>query len=275
VSRVETVFDNRGTVEVVSGMLSIDNVFLQMAGRTRLAGGNLQARGGFNMRGGVLDGSGAIGGNVSNGGETSPGVSPGVLAMLNDYTQVDDGILRVDIDGTGAGEFDQLTVDGRVELAGTLQVVARFAPQIDAAFVVLENGGTDAIVGMFDGLPEGATVEANGPRFEISYVGGTGNDVTLTYVGGIPATLTPSATPTEMPTTAPTPTVTAARACVGDCDITSNVTVDEIVRCVSIALGTQSMQDCAACDRDRSATVTVDEIITAVNNALNGCPSTS
>jgi hypothetical protein len=60
-------------------------------------------------------------------------------------------------------------------------------------------------------------------------------------------------------------------ACEGDCDGAGTVTVDEVVKCVGLALGGVSAQPCAACDKDVSGTVTVDEIITAVNHALTGC----
>jgi hypothetical protein len=60
--------------------------------------------------------------------------------------------------------------------------------------------------------------------------------------------------------------------CVGDCDGDGNVTVDEIVRLVSIALGTATLDTCPAGDGDGSGSITVDEIVTAVTNALSGCP---
>jgi hypothetical protein len=49
------------------------------------------------------------------------------------------------------------------------------------------------------------------------------------------------------------------------------VTVDEIVRCVNIALGSIAVIECAAADLDLSGSVTVDEVITAVDRALSGC----
>lgn len=61
--------------------------------------------------------------------------------------------------------------------------------------------------------------------------------------------------------------------CVGDCSSDTNVTVDEIVTCVNIALGTSAVDTCTQCDGDGGGSVTVDEIITSVNNALNGCPA--
>lgn len=62
-------------------------------------------------------------------------------------------------------------------------------------------------------------------------------------------------------------------SCVGDCDGSNDVTVDEIITMVNIGLGSQSVSACLAGDSNGDGQVTVDEIVTAVNNALNGCPS--
>ena len=62
-------------------------------------------------------------------------------------------------------------------------------------------------------------------------------------------------------------------ACAGDCGGNHQVTVDEILRLVSIALGNADLSTCQAGDANSSGTITVDEILTAVNSALNGCPS--
>lgn len=63
-------------------------------------------------------------------------------------------------------------------------------------------------------------------------------------------------------------------ACVGDCDGGGDVTVDEIITMVNIALGSgaATVNDCRAGDANGDNLITVDEIVTAVNNALNGCP---
>lgn len=62
-------------------------------------------------------------------------------------------------------------------------------------------------------------------------------------------------------------------SCVGDCDGTGSVTVDEIITMVNIALGSLPVENCPAGDGNSDGAVTVDEIVTAVNHALNGCPS--
>ena len=62
-------------------------------------------------------------------------------------------------------------------------------------------------------------------------------------------------------------------SCVGDCDGTGSVTVDEIITMVNIALGTISVAGCGSGDANHDNQVTIDEILTAVNAALNGCPA--
>jgi len=59
--------------------------------------------------------------------------------------------------------------------------------------------------------------------------------------------------------------------CVGDCGDDGQVTVDEIITMVNIALGNTPVGTCEAGDANGDHEITVDEILTAVNNALNGC----
>lgn len=59
--------------------------------------------------------------------------------------------------------------------------------------------------------------------------------------------------------------------CVGDCNNDGEVTVDELVTMVNIALGTIHVSTCQAGDANHDAEITVDEIIAGVNNALMGC----
>jgi polyhydroxybutyrate depolymerase len=59
--------------------------------------------------------------------------------------------------------------------------------------------------------------------------------------------------------------------CVGDCNWDSQVTIDELLRGVNIALGRLPLSACEMFDYDGSRTVTVDKVVRGVNNALNGC----
>jgi len=57
----------------------------------------------------------------------------------------------------------------------------------------------------------------------------------------------------------------------GDCGSDGEVTVDEILRAVAIALGEAEAADCRMSDRNEDGTVAVDEILAAIANALDGC----
>ena len=94
-------------------------------------------------------------------------------------------------------------------------------------------------------------------------------------------TPTPTLTPTDTATVIPTETATFTAVptstpipCAGDCDGNREVTVDELLKCVNIALQNVDVLACPACDVDRDGAVTVNEIIAGVNNALGHCPAT-
>lgn len=59
--------------------------------------------------------------------------------------------------------------------------------------------------------------------------------------------------------------------CPGDCNGNRDVTVDELVTAVSIALGERVLGDCRRADTNDDGGVTVEEILQAVNAALVGC----
>ncbi len=59
--------------------------------------------------------------------------------------------------------------------------------------------------------------------------------------------------------------------CTGDCDTSGAVSVDEVLKCVNLALGRGSVDTCSHCDANDDHTVTVDEVLASVANALDGC----
>jgi hypothetical protein len=79
-----------------------------------------------------------------------------------------------------------------------------------------------------------------------------------------------NATPTPTVTGVPTGTVSA---CVGDCDDTGRVTVNELVRGVNISLGLQPLSSCESFDCQHNGMVGVNCLIQGVNNSLDGCPA--
>jgi len=82
----------------------------------------------------------------------------------------------------------------------------------------------------------------------------------------------PAATATRTATAVHTVTATrTTRPCAGDCNGDGEVSVDELVRGVNIALGSAPARTCAGVDTNGDREVTVDELVAAVNAALRGC----
>jgi hypothetical protein len=63
----------------------------------------------------------------------------------------------------------------------------------------------------------------------------------------------------------------ATAACVGDCNGNEEVTADELITMVNIALGNAELSTCPVDDVDGNGEITIDQILQAVNNALSGC----
>lgn len=60
-------------------------------------------------------------------------------------------------------------------------------------------------------------------------------------------------------------------SCRGDCDDSGDVTIDEIIYAVSVALGYAPLTPCMSLDADADGMVDVAELLTAVNRSLAGC----
>jgi len=131
----------------------------------------------------TLSGTGVVKSvNVAKG-IISPGSSAGILISLGTVT-IDPGTLQIELNGTNAGTgYDQLRALGAVNLGkATLNVTCNFAPPVGATFKVIDKVSGGAVSGVFNGLPEGKVFAVSGLPFQISYVGGDGNDVVLTRV---------------------------------------------------------------------------------------------
>ena len=130
------------------------------------------------------------GGNVVGSVETSEIVNPGSFVVVpsppitvGNFTQTATGQLYEQIGGLIPGlEYGQIAVSGTVNLDGSLYVtlINGFAPHTGDQFTVINNQGTQPIVGTFIGLAEGDVVYSGFYGFSVSYVGGNGNDLVLT-----------------------------------------------------------------------------------------------
>ncbi|MCB2215226.1 Ig-like domain-containing protein [Desulfofustis glycolicus] len=135
----------------------------------------------------TLGGIGSVSSNVTvnSGGTLSPGNSgAGALALNGDLTMASGSTLAVEINGTSAGtQYDQVIVNGAVDVSGaTLSVTHGYTPGSGDSYTIIVNDATDAVTGAFTGIAEGASFAAGGNSTQLtaSYVGGTGNDFTLT-----------------------------------------------------------------------------------------------
>lgn len=92
------------------------------------------------------------------------------------------GNLLIGVNGTQADDqYMQLKVSGAVDLnIASLNFVGNYSPVAGDQLTIIDNDGTDPIIGTFAGLNDGDVVVVNGIAMSISYRGGTGNDVVLT-----------------------------------------------------------------------------------------------
>ena len=167
----------------LGGSSSYTGVTTISAGVVRVDG-DISSSSQVSVDGGVLTGDGTIGKVVVGPATLTPGNSPGVLHS-GDVTLASSSTVSTTLNSTTAGTgFSQLDVTGTVTLGGaTLQQITGFVPNLGDVLRIIDNDGTDAVVGTFAGLAEGGVFESSNNRFfRISYVGGTGNDVTLTAV---------------------------------------------------------------------------------------------
>lgn len=143
----------------------------------------------------TLGAGGTLGAVTVNAGGS---LTPSALATDNFTVS---GNLSIGIGGPVAGtQYGTIAVTGTVNVTGgQLSLSGSYAPVAGDVFTIITNDGADPVVGTFASLvtfggagppapgpplPEGATFDFNGATLRISYVGGTGNDVTLTTISG-------------------------------------------------------------------------------------------
>ena len=90
------------------------------------------------------------------------------------------GGLDIRLNGTNVGQYGRVAVSGDVSMNyGNLLPSPNFNPQPGQVFTIVEKTSPDVIANEFMGS-EGSVTTLNGMPCRISYVGGDGNDVTLT-----------------------------------------------------------------------------------------------
>ncbi len=128
------------------------------------------------VNGGMLGGTGQIGGLIVNaGGTLAPGNSIGTMTVNGPFTLGSGAIYEVE--ANAGGQSDTVIVNGTVNLTGaTLRVLAAGGAYQDSTdYTIIDNDGTDAVVGVF------GTVTTNLAFLipTVFYNAGDGNDVVL------------------------------------------------------------------------------------------------
>ena len=160
-------------------------------GPTRILNGRLRVDGRLTStssitvsNGATLSGIGSVSDvNVSTGGILHPGAggANGSLLATGVVTFAAASIFQVEL--AAPSSFDSLTIAsaGAVNLgSSTLRVLPGPGVKEDDSFSIVTKLGTGAVTGTFQGLPEGQRFVVSNRVFQITYRGGTGNDVVLT-----------------------------------------------------------------------------------------------
>lgn len=121
-------FNNQGYLQLTNAVLNTGaNPYTQsvsLSAATQLESSANISTSAFNLDSGYLFGNGSIVGSVTNAASVTPGLSPGVLNIVGNYTQTSSGVLNIEVQGTNAGtpDFDQLSITGTATLDGTLNI---------------------------------------------------------------------------------------------------------------------------------------------------------
>lgn len=184
-SGAEGVFILSGNSNSYSGGTTVSGSTLRITNTSGSATGTGTATVGSS---GILEGTGRVSGATTVNGKLNPGVSgTGKLTFGTNLTFSSGATFNVDVNSTTAGTgYDQVIMSSGTLTLGsaTLSLTFGYAPVINDAYTIIDNQGSNAVSGTFSGLAQGAikTVTYNGVPYDcqISYTGGTGNDVVLT-----------------------------------------------------------------------------------------------
>lgn len=145
--------------------------------------------------GGLLKGNGTVDNlQVYDGGTIAPGNSPGKITVKQNLWLAQNSTFNAEI--LNKDKYDQLVVAGTVDIANAkldLKFIKGGTVKKGDEFILISNGGSDAVAGTFAGLKEGAKITIGKAVFAISYKGGSNkNDVVLTALTTAVAPGTPN-----------------------------------------------------------------------------------
>lgn len=178
-----------GTVQAASGVLSFAGGYTQSSGNTIAGPGTLDSGTAFmSFNGGTLTGSGPITSSSlsNNGGSINPnsGAGAGTIALTGSYGQGAGGSLTTDI--FSATSYDQFTVSGAANLAGTYTATLQggYAPANGTTFTPMTYASHTGVFGTYN-LPTYA-----GGGFMTQTTGPTALQLTAVIQGDVQITKT-------------------------------------------------------------------------------------
>src|SRR5713101_4525053 len=184
-----------------NGKLSLTNANTYTGATTVNAGsllvknrtGSGTGTGAVQVNAGTLGGTGKINGAVTVGTGTSSGAillagngatSPGTLTINNTLTFNSLSTYKCVLNRTRAkaSEAAALGVTINSNVPFTFVDTGTGTLATGTVFTVINNTSANPIFGTFSNLSDGSVFTSNGNNFQVSYTGGTGNDLTLTVV---------------------------------------------------------------------------------------------
>jgi hypothetical protein len=144
-----------------------------------------------NINAGTLGGKGTIQGAVTVGTGSGAGAflapsagsnQPATLTLKKTLTFKADGTYTYNLNTTNA-RADQVRAKGVTIESGaqlSFQAVANKRLTTGTVFTAINNTAASAISGTFANLPDNSTLTIGRNNYQVSYEGGTGNDLTLT-----------------------------------------------------------------------------------------------
>ena len=141
--------------------------------------------------GGELGGGGSVARFTSTGGNMQLGsFNPGILTTTGPVDlaagSTFDFIAADGSNYTGIASAGAVTIAGNLAIAG---LGSGYTPAAGTGFDVVHNTSSSPVSGTFNAMPEGDIITYQNGNWRLSYLGGDGNDVTLTYLG-LPNTIT-------------------------------------------------------------------------------------
>ena len=184
-----------GTATISNGSLLVSGSLVPTAGLTVSPGATLFGSGG--SLGDIVLGTNGLSPPTTGTLDLGRNATPQRITATG-FTGTSTGALLLELDGPDV-TYSQLTVSGTVDLADTmLYATVGATPRPGDRYTIIDNTGVGAINGTFLGVAEGDRVVLDTHQFIVSYTGGDGNDVTLTYFGAAP-TITASTPATGLP----------------------------------------------------------------------------